>query len=1461
MAFAGIAAVAALLVGLGAAGGTSNAAGQTGEAEVKAYTDASLAATDVTMIGASPSEAPGETWGVGKEAGAAVVVRYATGAGWSEPGPLLSSSGASLSGFELAHPEGFKDPNPSPLAGQMTSNGSGALIGTILDPEAGSGAVTQVVLVREPGSSFKEVPAVPAALLKGREELFGLNRAPMLAALEEAGGHAGALVVPVDESGGSEEDVLHWNGSEWTSETIELPEPLKREKEEGGQVEFQVLAISASSPTDAWLLARYPGGLGLFRRHVGEGEEPTTWRGVSLKAGGSAGEALTVAVGAGSEPLELPSATQAQVLTATSQGVWVDGERADVAASTTMYVKAEGEDSARIITAWCRLPGGAPEGTAGCEHELPQALPSGPSRSYAWPNTSTPDELGERVISGLPDGVSLRLAGTQFKRTLALGGSPSPRDVGGTFGSAFSSATEGWLGQEELPVHLTLEAQASRLAPWPTAFRYALTAVAPAPDAPVGSLSSEALAVGDHGEVARYKPGLGWLPETLLGAGGKRETSARLRAVAWPTPERAYAVGDLGSTPKGGNRMWLWRGETGLWEPDPATPLNFRGNLLGIAFDPNDPSRGYAVGQDGVLLSYGKTWTQEPAEALPAAVVGASFTAIAFAGSEAIVSYRKLAPGGSNRYEGGLLVNDGSGWQIDQGAAAAMGSSTPWAVAGLPDGGAAFAVSGSGSSEVYEREAAGAPWGATPAHFPGNGPGSLVLFREGGALRAIASGSVPDTFAADDEQSAPPGFPPTLIPPYGLPSSSEKAVLRQTANGWSDEEHELNNTKEPAGAFTHYDTVYQPDPVAAVLVNESGSEGWAVGGFVEDRAALDTADVYRYPADGVTPTGVGSAPLSAASEDADFAIGGGAQCAAPCADLANARIGPDVWLSSALARAHEISGVRSFFYTGPRVTTGQESGTEQIAISFENELERYAALLGSGGLPAYPAASPTDLDEAHSEARFTAAFGGLPFAGDILEAGVPGTQADFYTVEEDNVRVIVIDNTHPVAEAQLAWLQSQLAAAKAAATPVLVVGNADLGAQSAAGDQAATNVIAALVEGGAAAYFFDAPEQNIRTELSASGKSIPAFGSGTLGYVNFARQEEPDFIGASGFLLAEVNRRTGSVAVKLIPNIGELAMEAQDGTLLRRSEPALFSALARRPRSGNRAHNGSTDEDETSPYIPIPSECVGSAVCSEGIFPEYEFSSSNEKVGQFVERNTHSAETHAVELGANGKPIDDAHSGLFCAFNPGTTTVTIKAGGLSYSLPVTVESGSARRPCGTVPAASLPSSTAPVPAPPPTQPAPAPTPTPAVTPVLPPPPLAAVVPPPAPKPVAHTPAPPTFLPVLQPVPGFLPAFVPPPLPTPARPTPPSGTSAVEAVQREEEEEAAPESVSNEAVAYRQTEHEPAPEYLLGLILLAAFAGASLRKRGRGRREVKIAPATISAMRAERRMSSRMDRWR
>jgi hypothetical protein len=331
------------------------------------------------------------------------------------------------------------------------------------------------------------------------------------------------------------------------------------------------------------------------------------------------------------------------------------------------------------------------------------------------------------------------------------------------------------------------------------------------------------------------------------------------------------------------------------------------------------------------------------------------------------------------------------------------------------------------------------------------------------------------------------------------------------------------------------------------------------------------------------------------------------------------------------------------------------------------------------------------------------------------------------------------------------------------------------------------------------------------------------------------------------------------VQVRLIPVISDLTLQAVDGTLLRRSRPSLFEGLGRRPPGGDRwgppVGGGDPQPPGGDPYTTLPPDlCAGSA-CSTRISPEYEFDSSDPDIGDFVAQDPASANLRKPLIGAGDKVVTDHHSGLFCPFNAGTTIVTVKAGGLAYSSVVTVQAGSVQRPCGTRPLSPTRFKPATPTAAQGAPPAPAPVVGGSLAPIVPPPPPPAPAKAPA-KPAVHKPVPvPTPPPVQdEPVPpppppsrGAVPVSPPPPGGAFARPIPPGG-AVIRVFEEKREEEAAPES-SSAAVAYRYRDHAPTSVFLYGAIVLAAFAGASLRL-GMRRRERGIATAAVHVPIAE-----------
>ena len=1436
---------AVLLFGVGGAGAAAGG---------ELVAQPSFGAPANTLLGASPLEAPGEVWATASEGG--TLARYTESDGWEKVTPPLGAEGQALEELEWVN---------GPDAGRTTERGG-------VVAAAGAAEGQRLLIVREPGGALAAAPEPPEAILGEEEELFEVEGTPpLLAAAEGTGNATRALVVPVVKPGSAAlPAVLSYVAGNWSREEICVgfaAPPACTPPPEA----FKVLAIEAAGG-EAWLLGEgaAPGeGIELFHREASAGG--AVWRQQPLGPPGSLGARYGE-----EEPLGVGVSARAagQPLTVSPAGVWVDAEltAGGTNREATIYFDAA---KAEVVGAWCDLA--EPAGL--CIHPLGVELPAADGRSFAWAPSAGYGTFGGRAVTGVRQGAVLQFEGSAFVRVPLSGGA-----AGSTQGAALTAPDAGWLGAST-PLRLTRNPEPTRLLPWPVPFRRPLTAIAPAPGAPAGALESEALAVGDDGEVARYRPGVGWEPEFLFTASGKRATPT-LRAVAWPLPNRAFAVGD-------GGAMWVWQKETQLWKPDPAMPPTLlRANLTGVAFDPTRPSRGYAIGKQGLLLGYGRSWTQE---ALPAGVPAeANFTSIAFAGSEAIVTYKyPVLKSGLAVYEGGVLVNGGSGWEVDSGAEKALEGGIPQAVAGLPDGGAAIATAESRSGDgVIERQGPSAPWERAAGGTVGY-PAALAAFREGGQVRVVVSvarGETDRDIGTDQEQvfgQPPAGQAPLLTEPYPLPGSG--LVVRQTASGWRDEQHDSFPLPHSEGQSA-YDLPARPDPVLALLLGPDGSGGWAVGGetgtFVRFQGeAVQTAGVMRYGASASPPSNATEAPVAATAGAVDFAVGGGAQCAGPCADLTGTGIGPDRWLRAALGKAGGIGGLRGFLYTGAGVA--EHLGTSLDAAAFGREEGAYARRLASGSasLPVFAAPSPSDLDRSGSLATFAGAFSGFsqPFGSAAPAPGVApisqsGAGKGYYSFlssgSEGQVRVIALDYSAPVlGQAQRCWLASELQGAGASGVPAIVLGQRDLAGQSEANAAAdAAEVLPILVRGawpgecgpppsgeqwGASAYFFDFPQQNRSYSLISGGRSIPAFGTGTLGYVDPPKQRETDFVGASGFLIAAVNvaaRNAASnvapVSVRLIPNVGSLALDATDGTLLRRSRPALFEALARRPLAGGECRGPAApvgcEVQNPDPYIQIPSDCLG-AKCSTAVLPEYTFTSSQPDVADFVAHDPASSNPRNVLL-VNEKPVLDSSSGLLCAFNAGTTTVTVSAGGLSYATQVTVLAGSVQQPCGTTPLhsrairaespspvappAPAPATAAPLPATPPPPPPPVPVVPAAVVPIVTPPP----VPPPAP-----TPPPAFFAPPPTPPPPI--PFVPPPATPAIQPTPPSGTAPVSSPQEEEEDEEAIEQAHNMVVLPQHSPRGPIagsfPALVPALVAIAALGLAvgagSARRRQRPRR--------------------------
>jgi hypothetical protein len=1454
----------------------SRGSGQLAAGETNPLPLLGAADPQMELMGAAPGGVAGEAWGYRSLPLAVGEVRVGdrTLEFGAPPNPavpdqqLVFLRHADASGWQVfetprdVNGNPYRGPFPNRLSARITREGGGVLVGRDTSRPVGD----QVVVLRhDPGGPWREAPdpppdvllpaegEAPAEALAGEQGLGAVA----VAAIDEPGG-TGLLFGPQNRTVAAA--ILHYDGSEWRRETIALPPALSGS--------FHIRAIDATGLGNAWAIAETDDPA--LNRSVVLLERTSTPEGARWVERPLAGtpfrEADSPADGI-ADAAPVPGA--AQPLTVTSDGVWIDlaAEVEGTQLDATLFFDS-GSDS--VTGSWCDA---ALCGTSlGARFSL-----QGGYRSFAWAGGT----FGTRVITNPlePGGAEGTNRGTYLR--FSEGAFVRMPGAGGNFraSGAFASADAGWL---QGPVEVASREAPQNLKAWPIALRAPLADVTAAPGGAPGAISSGALAVGGDGAVLRYEPGRGWQREFLLSSSGS-VNKAVLRGVAWPEPGRAHAVGDLGA-------MWMWNAADDLWVPDPGVPIGFEGNLMDVAFDPGNPDRGYAVGKGGALLSYGKSW--EP-DALPAGFSGANLTSIVFAGSEAIV-----AAGGE------LLVNDGGGWRVDPSAHALLekvrlGNPQLYAVAGLPDGGAVAA----GRDIVLERDGAGAPWRFSDQPIPGLTAIAAAAIRDGGEVRAVISVLPRLAYPpADDLPDPDPNVPPPIAPPFNF--SGDGYLLRENAAGWVDEQR-------TAHATSSNDTPVKSDPVLSLLLDAAGN-GWAVGGWSGDadsagrgtsarggsgravRERVRTAAVFRYGSGASTPPAAGARPVPMPAGPVRFAVAGHAECDASCADLALQGIGPDRSLAAALRSVAAMAGgagPRALLYTGNRTKGGLT----------EADSTRYARLLGSTSVPVFPALGSNDAVGTGPSA-FQAAFASFPAplgAGGapsgISTAGIPGAAPEpgartHYAFDSSGpggtVRVIVIDNSlgslaasdphQNPPEAQLPWLEAVLADARADGIPSIVMGNRSLNPNftpklNVAAD--GTQVAQVLLAGGASAYLFDRPEENRSLRIPAGGvETIPSYGIGTLGYRSeiagaVGVEAADSLFGDSGVLVLELNateRDPASnrvpVSARLIPLVEELSLEATDGTLLRRSRPALFRGLGRRPRGGDRwgqasAGSGIPNPSGGDPYTLFPPAQCLVAGCAARIAPEYSFTSSDPDIADFVKQDPASGNLRKPFLDANDKVVTDNSSGLLCTFNAGTTTVTVAAGGFFYSEQVRVLPGSVLRPCGTRPlrpdrfTRATPTTAPPAPPPPPNSPPSSPPVNfepPALTPPAPPPPAAAPNPPTPPP--AATPVDP-FVPLVTGLAiGAVPAIVPPPPPPIVRPLPPGGAPArTYQVEEKREEEAAIE----ESQAFSRHEEGGAgliaPTYLPGLALILALALAGATVRGGPGARHRPAAATTSAL--------------
>lgn len=294
------------------------------------------------------------------------------------------------------------------------------------------------------------------------------------------------------------------------------------------------------------------------------------------------------------------------------------------------------------------------------------------------------------------------------------------------------------------------------------------------------------------------------------------------------------------------------------------------------------------------------------------------------------------------------------------------------------------------------------------------------------------------------------------------------------------------------------------------------------------------------------------------------------------------------------------------------------------------------------------------------------------------------------------------------------------------------------------------------------------------------------------------------------------------MAVRSIPVLESMALSAPEGTVATRGNAIHFTGTGRIPDVGHYDYQSGVDG---APMVYTPQRIGFPFGAAPGVQPpDYHFTSDDIAVIAPVQPDPAHPDRPLKDATGHTHLDVAGTAGLFCAFQPGTTTIRLTAGTVAAQLPVTVRAGSGTA-CG--PLAPLPP-----PAPKPVVKAPVP-----------------VVQPAPPHPAAPGPAPVAIVPpqhVRPQTPQQAVGAVAPP-PAEVVPAPPGGGVGQSAVQREKEEESEAATEDAKMTALRPSRGVLDDSWLpLGAAGLATGMAAYCIARGRRRRLRPVRAAVVTA---------------